>query len=311
MSTLFQFPGQGAQRPGMLHALPEHAEVRRTLEEAAEVLESDLLSLDTATALEHTRAVQLCLLIAGVATARLLLSRGPAPQVVAGLSIGAYAAAVVADALDFADALRLVARRGELMQAAYPRGYGMLAVLGLGRGAVEHLVASHQRPEAPLYLANANAEQQYVVAGSDAGLAVLAEAARTQGAAAAKRLAMSVPSHCPLLAEAATTLDQAFTGVDVRAPRLAYLSGTSARRLVRAEQLRDDLAFNMARPIEWHATLEAARERGVRLAIELAPGSVLTQLAKRVLPAAGVLAWQDTHPETLDALRREEAARLD
>ncbi|GAC1037610.1 malonate decarboxylase subunit epsilon [Pseudomonas sp. No.117] len=311
MSILFQFPGQGAQRPGMLHVLPEHAEVRRTLEEAAEVLERDPLGLDTATALEHTRAVQLCLLIAGVATARLLLSRGPAPQLVAGLSIGAYAAAVVAEALEFADALRLVARRGELMQAAYPSGYGMLAILGLGRGAIEKLVSDHHRPDAPLYLANANAEQQYVVAGSDAGLAVLAESARAEGAAAAKRLAMSVPSHCPLLAEAAKTLDQAFAGVELRAPRLAYLSGTSARRLVRAEQLRDDLAFNMARPIEWHATLEAARERGVRLAIELAPGSVLTQLAKRVLPGAGVLAWQDTHPDTLDALRREEAARPD
>lgn len=311
MSTLFQFPGQGAQRAGMLHALPEHAEVRRTLAEAAEVLEIGPLSLDSAQALEHTRAVQLCLLIAGVATARLLLSRGPAPQLVAGLSIGAYAAAVVAEALDFADALRLVARRGELMQAAYPSGYGMLAILGLGRGAVEKLVNDHHRPDAPLYLANANAEQQYVVAGSDAGLAALAEAARTQGAAAAKHLAMSVPSHCPLLAQAATTLDQAFAGVELRAPRLAYLSGTSARRLVRTEQLRDDLAFNMARPIEWHATLEAARERGVHLAIELAPGSVLTQLARRVLPASGVLAWQDTHPDTLDALRREEAARLD
>ncbi|ALZ84885.1 malonate decarboxylase subunit epsilon [Pseudomonas oryzihabitans] len=311
MSTLFQFPGQGAQRPGLLHALPVDPEVRRTLEEAAKVLEADPLSLDTAHALEHTRAVQLCLLIAGVATARLLLNRGPAPQLVAGLSIGAYAAAVVAEALDFADALRLVARRGELMQTAYPKGYGMLAILGLDRATVEGLVADHHRPEAPIYLANANAEQQYVVAGNDAGLAVLSEAARTQGAAAAKRLAMSVPSHCPLLAEAAQTLNQAFAEVELRAPRLAYLSGTSARRLVRAEQLRDDLAFNMARPIEWHATLEAARERGVRLAIELAPGSVLSQLARRVLPPAGVLAWQDTHPETLDALRREEAARLD
>ncbi|WP_158891028.1 MULTISPECIES: malonate decarboxylase subunit epsilon [unclassified Pseudomonas] len=311
MSTLFQFPGQGAQRPGLLHALPDDAEVRRTLAEAAAVLDLDPLSLDSAQALEHTRAVQLCLLIAGVATARLLLSRGPAPQLVAGLSIGAYAAAVVAETLDFADALRLVALRGELMQTAYPSGYGMLAILGLGRGAVESLVADHHRPAPPLYLANANAEQQYVVAGSDAGLAALAEAARAQGAAAAKRLAMSVPSHCPLLAEAAQTLNQAFAEVELRAPRLAYLSGTSARRLVRAEQLRDDLAFNMARPIEWHATLEAARERGVRLAIELAPGSVLSQLARRVLPASGALAWQDTHPETLDALRREEAARPD
>jgi len=311
MSTLFQFPGQGAQRPGMLHTLPEDTEVQRTLDEAATVLGADPLELDGTQALEHTRAVQLCLLIAGVATARLLLSRGPAPQLVAGLSIGAYAAAVMADALDFADALRLVARRGELMQAAYPSGYGMLAVLGLGRGAVERLVADHQRLEAPLYLANANAEQQYVVAGSDLGLTKLAEAAKAEGAAATRRLAMSVPSHCPLLTEAAEALDLAFADVAVRAPRLTYLSGTSARRLVRAEQVRDDLAFNMARPIEWHATLEAARERGVRLAIELAPGSILTQLARRVLPVSGVLAWQDSHPDTLEALRREEAARLD
>lgn len=130
MSSLFAFPGQGAQQPGMLQALPVAPEVRACLDEAAEVLGQDLARLDSAEALRSTRAVQLCLLIAGVASARLLLARSPVPDYVAGLSIGAYPAAVVAGALDFADALRLVALRGELMQRAYPQGYGMTTCRG-------------------------------------------------------------------------------------------------------------------------------------------------------------------------------------
>ncbi|MDC6625763.1 acyltransferase domain-containing protein, partial [Leclercia adecarboxylata] len=124
------FPGQGAQKPGMLQRLPEAPEVAATLAEAGAVLGEDALLLDSAEALQSTRAVQLCLLIAGVAGARLLMRDGQRPDYVAGLSIGAYAAAVVAESLTFADALRLVALRGELMQQAYPEGYGMTAILG-------------------------------------------------------------------------------------------------------------------------------------------------------------------------------------
>ena len=109
MSTLWAFPGQGAQQPGMLQALPDAAVVHDCLEQASATLGEDVRLLDSAEALEGTRAVQLCLLIAGVAASRLLIERGHRPEYVAGLSIGAYAAAVVAEALDFADALRLVA----------------------------------------------------------------------------------------------------------------------------------------------------------------------------------------------------------
>ena len=110
MSSLFVFPGQGAQRVGMLHGV-----ALRILDEASAVLGEDVLRLDSAEALQSTRAVQLCLLIAGVAAARRLLEQAPAPDYVAGLSIGAYPAAVVAGALAFEDALRLVSLRGELM----------------------------------------------------------------------------------------------------------------------------------------------------------------------------------------------------
>lgn len=115
MKILFTFPGQGTQHAGMLQNLPG-----TTLEQAREVLGGEVDMLDTAAALTHTRAVQLSLLIAGVAWARELEQRGVAPDIVSGLSIGAYPAAVIAGALEFADALKLVALRGDLMEQAYP-----------------------------------------------------------------------------------------------------------------------------------------------------------------------------------------------
>lgn len=153
MSSLFAFPGQGAQKPGMLQRLPQEPEVLECLAQASAVLGEDARLLDSAEALQSTRAVQLCLLIAGVAGARLLMRDGQRPDYVAGLSIGAYAAAVVAGALDYRDAVRLVSLRGELMQQAYPHGYGMTAILGLSLSTVEGLLAvgqAHQGPSARL-----------------------------------------------------------------------------------------------------------------------------------------------------------------
>ncbi|BAN45919.1 malonate decarboxylase subunit epsilon [Metapseudomonas resinovorans] len=304
MSSLFAFPGQGAQQVGMLHRLP--ADCAPLLAEASEVLGEDVLALDSAAALQSTRAVQLCLLIAGVGCARLLMARGPAPDYVAGLSIGAYAAAVVAGSLDFADALRLVALRGELMQRAYPQGFGMTAILGLDQGTVERLLAE---AEGPVYLANINADNQLVIAGSDAAMTLVAERARALGAGAAKRLAMSVPSHCALLEAPARELAAAFAEVELRRPVIRYLSGSSARPIFDPERLRDDLAFNMCRVIDWHGTLRTAYERGVRLHIELPPGAVLSGLARRMFEQGTVIAFQGARLDTLDALLRQEVGQ--
>ncbi len=306
MSSLFAFPGQGAQKPGMLHRLPQEPEVLDCLQQASDVLGEDALTLDSEAALASTRSVQLCLLIAGVAGARLLMRGGQAPDYVAGLSIGAYAAAVVAGSLDYRDAVRLVALRGELMQQAYPQGYGMTAILGLSLTAVEGLLAE---AEEPAYLANINADNQLVIAGSDAAMAALAVRAKALGASCARRLAMSVPSHCALLAEPAQQLAEAFAAVELRAPRIRYLSGSSARPVFDAERLRDDLAFNMCRVVDWHGTLRTAYERGVRLHIELPPGSVLTGLARRVFEQGTLIAFDGARLDTLDALLRQEGSQ--
>ena len=301
MSSLLVFPGQGAQQPGMLQRLP-----RETLNEASDVLGEDVLLLDSAEALQSTRAVQLCLLIAGVAAARQLSL--PADYV-AGLSIGAYPAAVVAGALSFSDALHLVSLRGELMQQAYPRGYGMTAIIGLDLATVEGLLARVHSVDTPVYLANINADNQVVIAGSDAAMKTVAGLAKDCGAGLTKRLAVSVPSHCPLLDAPAKLLAEAFAKVPLNTPTLGYLSGSRARPVINTEALRDDLAFNMCRVVDWRGTVQSAYERGVRLQIELPPGAVLTGLARRVFEQGTVMAFDGARLDTLQALLREEGSR--
>ncbi|WP_322615165.1 malonate decarboxylase subunit epsilon [Pseudomonas sp. BIC9C] len=301
MSSLLVFPGQGAQQPGMLARLP-----REILNEASDLLGEEVTQLDSAEALQSTRAVQLCLLIAGVAASRQL---GMAPDYVAGLSIGAYPAAVVAGALSFSDALHLVSLRGELMQQAYPQGYGMTAIIGLDLATVEGLLARVHSAETPVYLANINADNQVVIAGSDVAMKAVAELTKGCGAGLAKRLAVSVPSHCPLLEAPAQRLADAFARVPLQTPKVGYLSGSRARPLIKPEALRDDLAFNMCRIVDWRGTVQSAYERGVRLQIELPPGAVLTGLARRVFEQGTVIAFDGARLDTLQALMREEGSR--
>ncbi|WP_242199836.1 MULTISPECIES: malonate decarboxylase subunit epsilon [unclassified Pseudomonas] len=297
MSSLLVFPGQGAQRTGMLRALA--ADV---LDEASDALGEDVRLLDSAQALASTRAVQLCLLIVGVAHARQLQHT---PDYVAGLSIGAYPAAVIAGALAFADAVKLVSLRGELMQNAYPQGFGMTALIGPELSTVENILSDIHSPQTPVYLANINADNQTVIAGSDAAMKLVA--ARIKGNGIAKRLAVSVPSHCALLEAPAQALAQAF--VTLKAPRITYLSSARARPIHNPEQLRDDLAFNMCRIVDWRGTVQSAYERGVRLQIELPPGAVLTGLSRRVFEQGTVIACEGARLDTLQALLQEEERR--
>ncbi|MBM3072826.1 malonate decarboxylase subunit epsilon [Enterobacter sp. RHBSTW-00994] len=271
MKILFTFPGQGTQHPDMLQHLPG-----TELDQAREILGTEADALDTPDSLRHTRAVQLSLLIAGVAWARELERRGISADIVSGLSIGAYPAAVVAGVLDFADALQLVALRGDLMEQAYPHGYGLTAIMGLTLSQVETLIA-----DSGTYIANLNAETQIVIAGSNEGMAQVAKRALEKGASKAHRLAVSVPSHCELLAEPARKLEDAFRQVTLSRPRCAYLSGSTGRVLWQPEKIADDLAMNMARTVRWQDAVISANERDARLAIEMPPGGVLTCLTRQ------------------------------
>ena len=270
MKILFTFPGQGTQRVGMLQHLPDGEAL---LNSVRAVLGDETDRLDSADALRQTRAVQLSLLIAGVGWARELIRHGLKPDIVSGLSIGAYPAAVISGALDFSDALRLVALRGDLMEQAYPQGYGLTAITGLTLSRLEKLLV-----DSNTYIANLNAETQIVIAGRDEDMARVAQAALDAGASKAVRLAVSVPSHCALLDKPAAELATAFESVQLSRPTCAYLSGSTGRVIWEPEKIADDLAFNMARTVRWNDAVISANQRDARLAIEMPPGNVLTGL---------------------------------
>ena len=299
MSVLYTFPGQGAQKPGMLHALPGHPETVRTLDEASGALGRDLRALDTEAALRSTVAVQLCLLVAGVAMARVLAAHDARPQMVAGLSIGAWPAAVTAGVLAFHDAVRLVELRARLMEEAYPSGYGMTAIGGLTRQQLAPLVAAVHAADRPVYLANLNAARQIVIAGQDGAMEAVARLALAQGAQRAERLAVAVPSHCELFDEQARTLACAMDQVALQRPTITYISSSAARAMFDARRIGSDLAANMAHPVLWADTVRHAWERGARLALELPSGSVLTKLAAPELPDGVALSCEGARLDSL------------
>lgn len=298
MSSIWVFPGQGAQKANMLHDLPQIPLVQEYIERASDALGLNALHLDQAVSLQSTYAVQLCLYIAGVISSALLSEHQVKPDYVAGLSIGAWAAAAVADVFSFEDGLRLVARRAALMQDAYPHGYGMTALIGADKAAVSEWVAEVHSRTGDVFIANINAASQIVISGSSAAMLQVSEIARRNGAAA-KKLDVSVPSHCELFDAQALILEKDVSRIAAQPPKIRYLSGTTARLLRNKDQIMDDLTFNMSRMIDWEGTVQAAWERGVRLQIEAWPGTVLTGLAKKIFTDGTVMSFQGTRLDTL------------
>lgn len=290
MSTAFLFPGQGSQHPNMLRELTEHSDVSRTIREASDVLGEDILTYDTAEKLQSTRVVQLSLLIAGVATARVLQTEGAVPELVAGHSVGAFGAAVAAGALDFRDALALVNKRGELMEQAYPDGYGMGVIVGMNERQVRALIERYFAETEPVYVANLNSPDQVTVSGAIVGLETVLAHARMAGARKAQLLPVRVPSHCCLLADAAHKLAAELARIRVHTPRIPFAGNRTARPLRTAEAIRDDLAASIAAPVRWHDATSLLYELGARLFIEMPPGRVLSDLAAHAFADARCIA---------------------
>jgi malonate decarboxylase epsilon subunit len=290
MRVALLFPGQGAQTPGFLHRLPQHAAVEATLAEAAAVLGAEFTELDSAPALESTGAVQLGTLIAGVAVARALEAQGLRPDAVAGLSVGAFSAAVACGALGFAEALELVRVRGEGMARAAPLGFGMAAILGLGERTATALIA-RVNEQTPLYLAGINASTEIVVSGADAALERVIAAAHDAGGRGV-RLRVSTPSHSPLMDEVSVRLRAQLRGITLAAPRVPYVSNHRARVAGTAAEVADDLALNVSRTVRWHDSVTLLYELGCRVYIEPPPGKVLSNLVRSSFPDARVVALE-------------------
>ena len=283
MSVAFVFPGQGSQSSGMLHLLLNHLAVVRTLDEISEVLHADVRDLDGQQCLNSDVSVQLALFSAGVATARALMEQDVQPTAVAGLSVGAFAAAAVAGVLTLADGVELVRLRATKMVGLYPTGYGLSAIVGLDESQVTKIVQAATSDQAPVFVGNINAPRQIVIAGSNVGMDRVLEEARRQGASKAVRLHVSVLSHCPLLQPVADILARRISSMNLRAPQVPYVGNVNARAMRTKELVADDLANNIAHGVRWHDATTVLKELGCRVFLEIPPGHTLSDLAQQNL----------------------------
>ncbi len=287
--TAFVFPGQGSQCVGMLKALAaDHAQIVETFREASEVLGYDLWDLTQngpEEALNRTAVTQPALLAADVGCYRAWRARnGVRPAVMAGHSLGEYAALVCAEAMDFREAVRLVARRGELMQGAVPQGEGaMAAILGLADEAVEAVCRECAQGET-LAAANYNAPGQVVIAGTKAAVDRALIAARAAGARRSVVLAVSAPSHCGLMQGAAREFAETLAPVTLKAPAVPVIHNAPVAALSEPDLIREALVSQLFSPVRWVETIRlVAAWEGMSRIVECGPGKVLTGLDRRIV----------------------------
>jgi len=301
MSLALLFSPQGSQAVGMGRDLADASPAARAVFDEADAtlgwLVSDTCFQGPEARLNDTRQTQPCLLTTSVAAFRALEERGStAPAMVAGHSVGEYAALVAAGVLDLPAALRLVAHRAELMAGAHAEG-GMVAVLGLDREAVQAVVDGVARPT-ELVVANDNAPGQIVVSGRSEALDDVEGPMRAAGAKRVVRLPVSGAFHSPLMADVAEGLADAFESEVWNDARVPVLSNVIAEPLTDAGRIRALLSEQVRSPVEWVACVERMVADGADVMIECGSGAALVGMVKRIAP--GVATGTVTDRATLE-----------
>ena len=302
MTLAFVFPGQGSQSVGMMSALAvEFAVVRETFREASDVLGYDLWQVvqqGPEERLNQTEVTQPAMLASGVATWRAwLLQNGARPVSMAGHSLGEYTALVCAEALEFADAVKLVADRARYMQEAVPAGTGgMAAILGLEDNAVRNLCRQAAQGDV-LEAVNFNSPGQVVIAGTARAVARAVEQAKAAGAKRAVPLPVSVPSHCRLMHPAAERMAERLNQVPISRPQTTVIHNAHARSESEPQNIRNALMRQIESPVRWSDTIQKMSAEGVGRYVECGPGKVLAGLINRIVKTAEALPVYD--PPTL------------
>ena len=351
MSFAMVFPGQGSQFAGMARMYGAHSAVADALTEASDAISVDLKKMaegvegdDSAGDLNRTENTQPAMLAMDVGIFRAFASaaHGATPVVLAGHSLGEYAALVCAGAVDFCDAVRIAKFRGEAMARATPPGAGGIsAVIGLTPEEVENVCAEMRKSGAKVWAANYNSPAQVVIAGEAGAVAKASEVLKSRGAKKVAPLPMSAPSHCPLMSPAADELAEFLKGVAFKSPDVPVLhnktasesgeaalrgthsqaalgndggeSGEAALRGTHSQaalgndkgegdDIRALLREQVVCPVRWIETVHVIVNRAPRV-LECGPGKALTGLGKRIAPGAEHVALSDS--ESLSRIAEE------
>lgn len=310
-SFAFVFPGQGSQSVGMLDAWGDHPVLLNTLQEASDALGEDIARLireGPRETLALTTNTQPVMLVAGVAAYRIWRAEGGAePSVVAGHSLGEYAALVASGVLTLAQATPLVRFRAAAMQEAVPISAGaMAAILGLDAAGVVAGCAEAQASFDPasgevVEAANFNDSAQTVIAGSKAAVDKACEVLKARGAKRALPLAVSAPFHSSLMKPAAEKLREKLAGIELGAPAIPVINNIDVTVENAAERIRDALYRQAFGPVRWVECIRAIKARGVTTVVECGPGKVLAGMVKRIDPEMTGVALFD--PATLNEVK--------
>jgi [acyl-carrier-protein] S-malonyltransferase len=294
MNFAFVFPGQGSQTVGMMAAYGDSPVIRATFDEASAALGRDLWQLvaeGPAEALSQTVNTQPLMLTAGIAVWRLWLDKGGAqPALLAGHSLGEYAALVAAGVLDLKLAVPLVELRAKAMQEAVPAGTGaMAAILNLDPDKIRMICAEQEKAHegGAVQAVNFNSPEQTVIAGHKAAVERAAEACKAAGAKRAVMLPVSAPFHSSLMQPAAERLQAALAAIEFKPPVIPVVNNVDVAVLSTPAEIKDALVRQAAAPVRWVETIRAMQAAGVTQVFECGPGKVLAGLTKRCAELAG------------------------
>lgn len=283
----FVFPGQGSQTIGMGKELYERFPVAKAVFDAAdEALGfsiTDLCFNGPDEELRKTFNTQPAILTVSIACYEVLKEHGIVPTIVGGHSLGEYSALVVAGALSFADAVRLVRKRGELMQAAVPLGEGsMAAILGLERKVVTDVCRAAQEKFGAVQAVNFNCPGQIVIAGKKEAVEAAAEMLKEAGAKRAIMLPVSAPFHSTLMKPAAEKLEIEFSNITVHDAVIPVVANINGQIITNAQGIKESLVKQADSPVEWEDCIAEIIKSGATTFIEVGPGKVLSSLTKKI-----------------------------
>lgn len=282
MSSIFVFPGQGAQAVGMGRELYENnAAARAVFDEVDDALGqklSDIIFNGPMEELTLTANVQPAIMATSIAMLR--ASGEKLPEYVAGHSLGEYTALCAAGALSLRDTARLLRLRGDAMQRAAPAGTGLTAViLGLDIDIIRDLCNGTECD-----VANDNCQGQIVVSGARNAVEDVLARAKDAGARRAMPLALSVPVHCHMQEPAAAEMRDALAHIDITQPSAIFIANKTAKPMTDISEIKDELVYQMTHGVRWRESVMEMHNLGITEQVEIGPGSVLTGLAGRVCP---------------------------